>query len=59
MERKGELVYKSDEENPYDSEEREYLEDAKADEGSEISENTYDSEFEAEFFGKKDPELNK
>lgn len=53
-------------ENPYDSEEKEYDEDQKAEkkyqqelDGSEAEENSYDSEFEQEFFGKKDPELNK
>lgn len=70
--KKGEIQYKkgsnsedsSDEsnDNPYDSEEREYGRAAKADvrlemgeEEEEHGENSYDSELEQEFYGKKDP----
>lgn len=80
-ERNGDLQFNSDndvdeesgDENPYDSEEKEYRKAAKADiqhekdlkqgqkgpgnnTDSEYESNSYDSEFEAEFFGKKDPE---
>ena len=60
--KKGQLEYKSDEENPYDSEEREYDQMVNHDEPSDEEDedhNTYDSELEEEFFGKKDPDLNK
>jgi hypothetical protein len=58
----GDLMFKED--NPYDSEEKEYeaAEKAhrKAIDGEEAhEEGSYDSELEAEFFGKKDPEANK
>jgi len=49
--------------NPFDSEEVDYTNAAKAQldfEGEdELEENEYDSEFEEMFFGKKDKELNK
>ena len=61
--KQGQVEFK---ENPYDSEEKEYDENEKAEvkfqeglDDSEAEENTYDSEFEEEFFGKKDPDLNK
>ena len=50
-------------ENPYDSEEKEYDQavatEIKVGQDDDIISNSYDSEFEAEFFGKKDPELNR
>jgi len=45
------FISENEDENPYDSEEKEYQEDEK-------SNASYDSELEAEFFGKKDPEKN-
>jgi len=66
MEKEGKIDFKSDDEesNPYDSEEKEYDLDLKAQEELDNQEydeedgDSYDSELEAEFFGKKDPGAN-
>ena len=50
----GDLDFKSEDENPYDSEEKEYEKDHE----ESVGEASYDSELEAEFFGKKDKERN-
>ena len=54
------MKFKDEEENPYDSEEKDYDKNLKAEEEfeNEEVENSYDSELEEEFFGKKDPEGN-
>ena len=49
-EKNGTIDFKEEKANP---------EEIKELDNEDIIENSYDSEFEAEFFGQKDPELNK
>ena len=63
-EKTGFLEIKDKKENPYDSEEKEYDQAVATEikigqDDEDVISNSYDSEFEAEFFGKKDPELNR